>query len=174
MSYADNRIWSDRFIPHICEIVGPRMLEPSSISVDQNRVADLIIVNAKPTMTIACRVRRPGYAERFPWDFTLRSKLDSGAKTELDKIIEGFGDWMLYGHAGDYSRLARWLLIDLRALRAAMISPEHNPRSLRHTPNGDGTYFVSYNVRTLPPSVVIDSSHLIPRRSADLQLAMFA
>ena len=98
MSYSADRRWSDAFIPAIKQIVGPLLLEESSFEVDTQQAADLVVMNARDT-TIACRVRRGGYADRYGYEFTIRAKRDTGAKTELEKIIDGFGDWMFYGHA---------------------------------------------------------------------------
>jgi hypothetical protein len=65
---------------------------------------------------VAVRLRRDGYAQRFADQFTIRYHRASGAKTELDKIIEGFGDWMFYGHT-DSTGLSAWMLVDLAVLR---------------------------------------------------------
>lgn len=171
MSYAEDRAWSDQFIPHIRAIVGPRLLVESPLEVDTKQAADLIVLKARD-MTVAARVRRAGYAERYPWDFTLRSRRDSGAKTEFRKIVEGWGDWLLYGHEGEKSRLARWLLIDLHELRAEMIYDAHRPSRRLPDPmkpiaNGDGTHFIAYNVRRLPSRIVVASSHPIPRPQSE-------
>lgn len=171
MSYTDDRVWSDQFMPHIRAIVGPRLLVESPLEVDTQQAADLIVLKARD-MTIAARVRRAGYADRYPWDFTLRARRDSGAKTEFRKIVEGWGDWLLYGHEGDKARLARWLLIDLHELRAEMIYDAHRPQRRLPDPmapiaNGDGTHFVAYNVCRLPARIVVASSHEIPRRTRE-------
>jgi len=41
---------------------------------------------------IAVRIRRPGYAARFPFEFTARSGLASGGEAELSKIVNGHGN----------------------------------------------------------------------------------
>lgn len=167
MSYETDRAWSDGFIPHIREIVGPLLLVPSPLDVDTQQATDLIVMRARDMM-IACRVRRAGYAERYPWDFTIRAKRDSGSKTELQKIVEGWADWMLYGHESFNGRLGRWFLIDLHELRAQMIYDAHRknkrlPDPTRPISNKDGTHFVAYDARKLPQKVVIASSHPVPR-----------
>jgi hypothetical protein len=50
-------------------------------------------------MRVAARVRRSGYAQRYPHQFTIRSRVASGAETELSRIVNGKGDWMFYGHS---------------------------------------------------------------------------
>ena len=164
MSYSADRRWSDAFIPAIKQIVGPLLLEESSFEVDTQQAADLVVMNARDK-TIACRVRRAGYADRYGNEFTIRAKRDTGAKTELEKIIDGFGDWMLYGHANqDGKSLSRWMVISLPALRAAIIRKQAQPIKKS---NGDGTHFVSFDIRQLPGSCLIAASFAVEREMVD-------
>ena len=160
MGYETDRRWSDAFIPAIKKIVGPLLLEESSFEVDTQQAADLVVLNARDK-TIACRVRRSGYADKYGNEFTIRAKRDSGSKTELEKIVDGFGDWMFYGHADpDGMNVCRWMVISLPALRAAIIRKQANPLNQS---NGDGTHFVAFDVRSLPDSCVISSSFKVDR-----------
>lgn len=155
MSYGADRRWSDAFIPAIKKIVGPLLLEESSFEVDTQQAADLVILNARDKM-IAARVRRQGYADRYPFEFTIRARRDSGAMTEMEKIVTGFGDWMLYGHASDNGTdLARWMVINLDGLRAALIRRQA-PYSKQS--NGDGTHFIAFDIRTLPEYCLVAAS----------------
>lgn len=175
MSYRDDRKWSDQFLDAIRYIVGPHLLMPSPLEVDTKEAADLIVLRARD-MTVACRVRRHGYEDRYPWEFTIRSHRDSGARTELAKIVEGWGDWMLYAHASEVpGTLSKWFLIDLHewraelqrdAWRAANNKPLRHGHSLRNISNGDGTHFVAFDVRRFPEKLLIASSHDIPRVEA--------
>jgi hypothetical protein len=160
MGYSSDRAWSDKFIPTIKKIVGPHMLEVSPLEVDRKQAADLIVLSNR-SMTIACRVRRPGYVDLFRYDFTIRAERDNGASTELEKITNGWGDCMFYGHAADKTgiELVTWLLIDLRAWRAHCI---RNRKSIVSKPNsnGDGTHFLAFDIRSFvgDPSILIASS----------------
>ncbi len=164
MSYQSNRSWSDQYIPAIKQIVGPHLLESSSFTIDTKQATDLIVMRARDMM-IACRVRRKGYLENYGYDMTLRAKLDSGAETELSKVTNGWADCMFYAHAANDTNLefSRWFLIDLHAWRAAMI---RGKKAIRcgFTPNGDGTHFAWFDLRTFPqaPSIVIASSEPLP------------
>lgn len=166
MGYVNDRAWSDRFIDPIKQIVGPLLLEPSSFDVDTQKATDLVVLRAKDHM-IAARVRRPGYADRYPNDFTIRSLRDSGARTELEKFVDGWGDWFLYGHADAAQvTLSRWMLIDLHAWRSALIRDGMRDSSTlrwKKKSNGDGTHFVSFDVRSFPsrPSILVSSSHAV-------------
>lgn len=170
MSYATDRAWSDRFIPHMRRIIGPHLLEPSSVEVDTKQAADLVVFRARD-VTIACRVRRHGYAARYPYEFTIRSARDSGARTELEKLTDGWGDWMFYGHAAEFSPVVeRWWLLDLSAWRAALIRNRQQVAPKQQS-NGDGTHFVAFDVRlftTLPgcKPLVIAASHPISEEVA--------
>ena len=150
MSYGEDRQWSDRFIPRIREIVGPHLLVPSSFEEDTERAADLVILRARD-MTIACRVRRHGYLARYPGQFTIRCQRDSGAATELEKIVNGWGDWMFYGHSNaSEDGIERWWLLDLAAWRAHMIRDKGTIK-MGKQPNGDGTYFAWFEIGSFQP-----------------------
>jgi len=163
MSYAENREWSDQYLPSVRGLVGPLLLVPAPVERDVSEATDLIVLRARD-MTIAVRLRRPGYAGRYPGQFTIRAKLPSGTKTELAKIVEGWGDWLFYGHADGHIGISEWVLIDLHHLRAAWIRKP----SLLHTPddaasgkrsNADGTVFMWFNANLLPANVVVASSN---------------
>lgn len=175
MSYRDDRKWSDQFLTAIKYIVGPHLLIQSPLEVDTKEAADLIVLRARD-MTVACRVRRHGYESRYPWEFTIRGQRDSGAKTELAKIVEGWGDWMLYAHASeDPGALAKWFLIDLHVWRAEMVrdawraangKQQRHAAAMRLIPNGDGTHFSAFDVRKFPATLLIAASHEIPKVEA--------
>jgi hypothetical protein len=156
--YLTDRAWSDVMIPQIFKIVGPLLLEPAPFEMDVNQATDLLLFKAKD-MRIAARIRRPGYCEKYPHEFTIRSHRQSGAETEMRKIINGFGDWMFYGHADRNNIISRWFLIDLHAFRAALISCDR----LQYTENDnwDGTRFIAFDVRYFPesPPLLVASSH---------------
>lgn len=99
MPYREDRSWSDQFIPSIKQIVGPYLLVPASFELDAKEATDLLVFKARD-IRIAARMRSAEYAERYPFDFTLRSSRDSGSETELSKIVAGWGDWLFYGFDG--------------------------------------------------------------------------
>lgn len=166
MSYESDRGWSDRYIPAICRIIGPRLMITAPLKRDREEAADLIYLTARD-VTVAARVRRAGYHGRYPDEFTIRDSRPSGAVTELTKILQGWGHWFFYGHAAGQSELdlAAWLLIDLRQLRYFFL---RHPEFL-HTPDGigrgrgrnpDGTTFRWYNAKIIQrdcPALLIAS-----------------
>ena len=171
-AYQTDRQWSDQFLPAICRLVGPHLLVPATLELDTKQATDLMVLRARD-MTIAARVRRHGYADRYPYQFTIRAHRDSGAKTELAKIVEGWGDWMFYGHqaAPGSTEIYPWWLVDLSAWRAGMIRKAWNPNGPNVEtgviPNGDGTYFRYFDLRTFPeePPICIASAESVPCHS---------
>ena len=56
--------------------------------------------------------------KQYGSEFTIRAGRPSGAKTELTKIIEGWGDYFFYGFADPTEiYLAQWLIGSLNAFR---------------------------------------------------------
>ena len=160
--YRTDRAWSDQYIPHMKRIIGPHLLVESSFEVDTKRASDLVLMQAASLM-IACRVRRAGYAELYPNQFTLRFRRDSGVETEYSKVVNGWGDWMFYGHAHptERGRVEHWMLINLRHFRAQLIN-ERSRKEIRSgvTPNKDGTYFRWFDASSFhdePPLLVARS-----------------
>jgi hypothetical protein len=158
-SYESDRGWADSYLPAVKHIVGPFLLAPAPFERDANEATDLIVLRARD-MSIGVRLRRPGYAGRYPGQFTIRSGRPSRVPTELRKIVDGWGDWLFYGHAGQANSITEWLLVDLHALRAAFIRfPKllHQPddRVSGERVNHDGTVFRWFQADNLPCEVVI-------------------
>lgn len=167
-AYQKDRYWSDKFIPQIKTMVGPLLLEPSDLQRDAIEATDLMVLVAHD-MRIAARVRRYGFADRYPWEFTIRARRDSGAETELSKIVNGWGDWLFYGHADEgEGYVDRWMIVDLHAFRAGLIRQAMNSVRIKcgDKANGDGTFFKWFDVRSFPasPSILVASSHDINNR----------
>lgn len=150
--YQVDRSWSDRYIPTIKRLVGPYLLEEAPFEVDTKQATDLIVMKGKDLM-IAARVRRPGYYEKYGNQFTIRCKRESGAETELAKIANGWADMMFYGFADrlDNTDISHWMLIDLAAWRGHMIRRSNDYPECGQTHNGDGTYFMWFNVDSFHP-----------------------
>ena len=162
MSYANDREWSDQYLPRVREIVGPLLLVPAPLERDLTEATDLIVMRARD-MTIGVRLRRPGYAGRYPGQFTIRSHRSTGAKTGLKKIVDGWGDWLFYGHANTGGGVPEWVLVDLHALRATFIRRPtllHSPDDLASGTrgNGDGTFFMWFQSSLLPKDALVACS----------------
>lgn len=108
--------WSDRFLPHIKRILGEVLICEPPIEEDQERNTDLIVLKMD-SVRVGCRIRRKEYAEKYPDEFTIRFGRPSGVKTELSKIVEGWGDYFFYGFEGDGDLLSVWGLGNLNVFR---------------------------------------------------------
>ena len=159
--YKSDREWSDRYVPEIKKLVAPYLIQTADIEMDRKEATDLMVFKVKD-MRLAARIRDEKYAERFGEQFTLRSKRDNGAQTELDKIQRGWGDWMFYGFGKPDLTIAPWYLIDLDAFRYHISREGWSRRGIKmeERPNGDGTHFRAFWVFSFPddPPLLIGRS----------------
>lgn len=155
--------WSDRFLPHAKCIIGVQLFKEAPLPVDRHEASDLIHL-VSGTGNVAVRVRRASYMERFPYDVTFRAHRDTGAQTEMDKILDGYAAWMLYGFGeDDGTKFVRWTFINLSLMRGAMLRGRIVRKPL--VDNGDGTQFEVFDLRELRaanPLIIKGSSHEIP------------
>lgn len=115
--WKEDKAWSDKLLPEIKQILGLYLIGEAPECEDCERNTDLIVLKMEP-VRIACRIRRYRYFSSYPDDITIRAERPSGMKSELTKIIEGWGNYFFYGFATeDERRLAGWKLCDLNAFR---------------------------------------------------------
>lgn len=115
MGWQDDKAWSDRYLDEVKGILGRVLIGPAPEEDDRERNTDLIVLKMD-SVRIACRIRREEYFRKFPHQFTIRTSRPNGNKTELAKIVEGWGDYFFYGFGGTDS-LLWWGLGDLKAFR---------------------------------------------------------
>jgi hypothetical protein len=157
-TWEDDKAWSDRFIPAVGQIIGPRLLVPAPLVLDIREATDLIVLQARD-LRIAVRLRRAHYADRYPNQVTIRSSRSSGVKTELAKIYEGWVDWMFYGYAHEISgRVYPWYLINLRLFIAAIVNNPSLKNTMKEMTNRDGTRFVAVMLDAFPQNILIAKS----------------
>lgn len=150
--------WSDKFIPHLVQIVAPFVIGVARPDEDQERNTDLLVLDAGHKR-IACRVRRND-ALRYEGEFTIRAGRPSGTKTELAKVIEGFGDILVYGFAHPSEpRLVSWLVGDLSVFRswftAQCLALHALPGSLQENVDGSSS-FRAFRIADLPAAFIMD------------------
>lgn len=153
--------WSDQFMTEVRQIVGTYLLTPTPLSVDRTDAADLVILRGR-AMSIAVRIRK-SVPHGCEFQFTLRSGRATGAKSELDKIIDGKGDWLFYGIECKVrpGTIGIWNIVDLAAFRSHLI---RNPARIRRgsRPNDDGvSEFTWFDLKSFPvePPLLVASSH---------------
>jgi len=113
--WEKDKRWSDRYLDEIKAILGVHLIGEPPVEEDQERNTDLTVLRMNP-VRIGVRIRRKEYLERYAGEFTIRADRPNGHKTELAKIIEGWGDYFFYGFGGDEG-LLRWALCDLNVFR---------------------------------------------------------
>lgn len=147
---ADKR-WSDIFLPEIKRIIGETFIVEPPKEEDEERNTDLIVLKFD-SIRIACRIRKNEYYKRYPDDFTIRAGRPSGTKTELTKIIEGWGDYLFYGFSDEYEKtLSGWKIIDLNAFRLFFnrYIARHKgeiPGHKKHNTDGS-SYFLTFDTK---------------------------
>jgi hypothetical protein len=115
--WVEDKAWSDRFLVEIKRILGEHLIGAAPQEEDAERNTDLIVLRMD-AVRIACRIRHYQYLMKYGEGFTIRTARPSGAKTELAKIVEGWGRYMFYGFANeDESALGIWTLMDLNVFR---------------------------------------------------------
>ena len=106
-------------MPKIKPILGLYLIGEAPAEEDRLHNTDLIVVGMKP-LRIGCRMRRHKYLTRNNYrnEFTLRNGTPTGAKTEITKIVEGWGDYIFYGFCNEQETdLEQWILGDLKVFR---------------------------------------------------------
>jgi hypothetical protein len=143
---------ADRFEPEAKRILAEHFIRPATREEDIFEATDLRVFSVAP-LTVAWRHRDAKYLTRYPHDITIRLARPSGARTEFDKIVDGWGHVFLYTFGDESSlKVVAWRLIDLDALRAQMIKGP----ALRYVdcPNPDGSSVLrAYNTRSFAPGV---------------------
>jgi len=156
MSYQSNREWSDKYLGQIKTIIGPHLLEESSFEIDTQQATDLVMINGK-TKDIACRVRKPGYFDKYKYEFTIRSSNKYGNNTEFLKIIKGFADWAFYGHVDNSNKIHSWYLINLDVFRSDLIRRQGFVKLYTNdqTNGPNDTQFKAFDIRSFSKNILI-------------------
>lgn len=167
MNWRVDKARSDRFLPAIKRAICEVLICPAPQEEDAERNTDLIVLRMN-AQRIACRVREPGFFESYGHEFTIREGRPSGAKTELTKIVEGWGDLFFYGHAQDEGPdLRAWALCDLSVFRGwfvrelARLPARELPGVQRRNRDNSSTFRV-FDIRQMPAGFVLDSQGLPP------------
>jgi len=93
------------------------------IEEDLERGTDFLILKINP-FRIACRLRRYKFIKLYSDEFTIRASRSSGIKTEFDKIIDGYVDYILYGFINeDETKIIKYFIGDLKIFREYLPFP---------------------------------------------------
>ncbi len=117
MMWQRDKKWSDQFLPVIKRILGELLIGEPWQEEDTFHNTDLMVLKME-AVRIACRIRRPNYYPFYKNEFTIRAERPQGTKTELAKILEGWGDYFFYGFAAEQpGGLAHWEMGSLPIFR---------------------------------------------------------
>lgn len=151
--------WTEQFLPQIKSILGVYLISKPPIEEDMERNTDLIVLKMD-AVRIACRIRRHKYVEKYGHQFTVREGRPSGTKTELPKIIEGWGNYFFYGFSDEAEfQLCSWILCDLNVFRlwfnrslAKGCLPGNQMKN-----KDNSSWFRAFNVSDLPGEFLVTS-----------------
>jgi hypothetical protein len=103
------------------------------------------------------------YYPKYRDQFTIRKSRPSGIKSELDKILEGWGDYFFYGfgsndgHIYDYKLCDLSVFRDFYSLMASISPPGYSLGEIKK--NGDrSSVFEVFEYACFPSGFVIASS----------------
>lgn len=167
MSWQSDKAWSGKFIPELKRICGEYLVGEAPQEEDALRNSDLIVLTLAP-VRVACRIRKFAYVKRYPDEFTIRAGRPNGTKTELAKVIEGWGDYILYGFAdetetglcawtlGNLGVFRLWFMRGLTRLEAGLMPGDEQF-------NGDGSSsFRAFRIAELPAEFVVARKQYAP------------
>ena len=145
LPWQSRKAWSDRFLPQIKRILGTCLIDVANAEEDALRNTDLMTLRLPGAVRIACRVRRHAYLAQYADEFTLRCSVPSGRETEIDKMLAGWGEYLMYGFANrEETGLATWLVGDLSVFRDWVSRYRHQfgrwPGTLRSNADGSSSF----------------------------------
>jgi len=162
VGWKTDKRWSDRFLPAIKRILGEHLIAEPPMEEDAEHNTDLIVLRLD-AVRIACRVRQYKYLSGYGDEFTIRTSRPSGIKTELTKIVEGWGDYLFYGFSNpEETALQQWFLGDLKALRLyynrALYKGRPHPWFLKDNLDGSSAFTV-FKRDDIPGFIVAQSDY---------------
>lgn len=153
INYNHLRAFSDEVMPLVTAVLdslpdrpfGDLSLAPEEM--DRERCTDLVGTSG---IRIAVRVRKRDRAS-FRDKLTIRSRVASGGRTELDKVADGGGPPFYFLGVSDWdgTGLAHWRLVDGAALARVV-----RRSALTENLNDDGTAFVEVDLVEHPELVL--------------------
>lgn len=144
---------TDAYLPTVKAILGACILTETPPEEDAIRNSDLWVIRAGNTR-IGVRLRSREYFERYSNQFTIREARPNGTKTELEKILDGWGDYFFYGFMHPKPpRLVSFGILDLGEFRGWY--PQANGSAI-HERNRDGSSsFVAFKWHSLPREAIV-------------------
>ena len=171
--YSKQRKFGDSFMPEVSALLGQALIMPAPEVEDCNHNTDLIVLGMN-SVRIACRIRKNEDLIKYGTEFTIRCRSQNGGKTELPKVLEGWGDYMFYGFASKCEKhLARWTIINLEVFRKWYVDflfensrdPGFFKANSVSNPN-DKTAFRAFDLLKMPEEIILACNWDINRNKA--------
>jgi len=126
-NWQKDKVRADKYLRHTKAILGVYLIGEPRKEEDCLHNTDLMVLRME-AVRIACRVRsmeywhkcycQDGRKRQYRDEFTLRTTRPTGTKTELKKIVTGWGDYFFYGFGEeDTAKVRWWHLGDLKVFR---------------------------------------------------------
>lgn len=165
-TWIESKRWADQFTPHIKAILGQVFIEEATVEADRTENTDLVLVMAGKRVAVRIRdlAERAAYNRRNEW--TVRLRRPSETPTELAKLMDGFGDYFLYGW-GDPAvhRVVAWTVFDLAKVRSwlfAYVMAHHAlPGKQQDTKDGSAR-FLALCIDAMPPRCIVHRQTALP------------
>lgn len=125
----------------------------SDFEADLRHNSDLNFAYAAGNIQVGVRIRDNQYIQRYGNQFTIRSRAQYGGRTEIHKILDGFGKFFFYGFANPQgTQLCRWFVGDFNVFRQyhADCAAAGKTAHVFEIDNGDGTRGFAYDLNKLP------------------------
>lgn len=162
----ERKAWGSPAMGAVAEILKdaigiPCTINEASLEDDRYTATDLqaVRISARDAtesfLDVGVRFRDVRYFAAFGGEFTIRSEGRGGTRTEIHKILEGWGDWYFYGWLDDQKQLTAWTLMDLEVFRAhpSLSQGEYPDRWHNRAPTGEA--FIAPSFQDFPPELII-------------------
>ena len=167
-SFDEDYRWQEKFGPHYVEIARKAVLRDDdlSLTVDEfkrntDRMLTAVVRLPNGQLRISARARRHKYKKRYLTEFTVRCRRPSGFDTEMQKLLEGYGDVFVYGFEAELNadRLHPWFIGNSEMLRQYIRSGGY----YEIRPNVDhSSHLAAFDLSDMPIGFLIDSEGHIP------------
>lgn len=159
MGFNENFNFQYGFSTEIKEILGRTLFVNAPFKEDVHHATDFMVFTIG-NPRVACRIRRSSYYPQYAGDFTIRSESRTGVQTEIDKIVSGWGDYMLYGFGdAETQKLISWKLADLKIFRYTInksLRKNNGIYRADNRSNGPGdTKFLVFKWADFPKSMIM-------------------
>lgn len=154
--WQTRKSWADARMPHIKAILGAWLITEAPFEEDARHCTDLMVLRLE-AVRIAVRLRRHTYETEYGNEFTIRS---SGAISELERIVSGWGDFFFYGfeNPDDPRGVGRCFLGDLKVFRLwysqQLLHGKQPWRQMSNWGEGDSD-FHAFRIDDLPREFII-------------------